>query len=174
MIANVAVLAAVAFFFSLVSARISDSVLTGPMFFIIFGLIAGPWGLHFLDLEMDTGGVRVLADWTLAVILFTDAADANRTALFRKIGIPERMLFIGMPLVIVFGTLLGWLIFDHLGFYQVAIIATCLAATDAALGKECLHDEEVPNYLRTGLNVESGLNDGLAVPVLLVLTGCCC
>ena len=169
MIANVAVLAAFAFFFSLISARISDTILTGPMFFVTFGLLVGPWGLHILDIPLDAGSVRMMADWTLALVLFTDAADANRSALKRKIGIPERMLFVGMPLVILFGTLTGYAIFDHLDFYQLAIIATCLAATDAALGKECLHDREVPVYLRTGLNVESGLNDGLAVPVLLVL-----
>ncbi|WP_373235693.1 cation:proton antiporter domain-containing protein [Cohaesibacter celericrescens] len=169
MIADVAVLAAFAFFFSLISARIRSTLLTGPMFFIGFGLLVGPWGLRIIDITVDASGVRILADWTLALVLFTDAADANRSALVRKIGISERMLLLGLPLAMLLGTLLGWVMFGQLGLYQAAIVATCLAATDAALGKECLHDESVPTYMRTGLNVESGLNDGMTVPVLLVL-----
>ena len=171
MIANVAILAAFAFFYSLVSARISTTMLTGPMFFVLFGLLAGPQGMAWIDWQVDAGGVRVLADWTLALVLFTDAADAKRSVLKRELGIPERMLLVGLPLGLVLGIGVGFLMFDQLGFYQIAIIATCLAATDAALGKETLHDKEVPTYLRIALNVESGLNDGLAVPILLVLIG---
>ncbi|SNY93783.1 NhaP-type Na+/H+ or K+/H+ antiporter [Cohaesibacter sp. ES.047] len=169
MIANVGLLAAFAFFYSLISARLSSTVLTGPMIFVLFGLLAGNWGLGLFEFNINAHSVRTFADWTLALVLFTDAATANRSALVHKIRIPERMLFIGMPLVMLLGTAVGWLLFDHLPIWEIAIVACCLAATDAALGAECLHDEAVPNYLRTGLNVESGLNDGLAVPVLLVL-----
>ncbi|WP_319531620.1 cation:proton antiporter [uncultured Cohaesibacter sp.] len=169
MIANVGLLAAFAYFYSLLSARITQTVLTGPMVFVAFGLLSGSWGFGLLKFDIDAHSVRTFADWTLALVLFTDAATANRSALMRKIIIPRRMLFVGLPLVMLFGTAVGWLLFGQLAIWEIAIIACCLAATDAALGKECLHDEAVPNYLRTGLNVESGLNDGLTVPVLLVV-----
>ena len=171
MLSNIALLAGFAFFFSLVSGRISSTVLTGPMIFVSVGLLIGPWGMHLLDLNMDMYGVRSFADWTLAIILFTDAAEADRSALVSKIRLPERMLLIGLPLSMLFGTLAGLVIFPHHDLYTVILIAVCLAATDAALGKETLHDKNVPTYLRTGLNVESGLNDGLTVPALLVFIG---
>ena len=171
MYADIALLAFFAFLYSLISARLASSILTGPMLFVSFGFLIGPSGFDILDWSLNEQIVRILAEWTLALVLFTDAVDANRLTLRRKIGVPERMLLLGLPLAIMLGTVAGWLLFDGLGLYQIAIIATCLAATDAALGRECLHDDAVEKYLRTGLNVESGLNDGLVLPILLVLIG---
>jgi NhaP-type Na+/H+ or K+/H+ antiporter len=78
------------------------------------------------------------------------------------------MLLLGLPITIGLGTILALLIFDQLTIYQAAILGTMLAATDAALGKAVITNKSVPSRVRESLNFESGLNDGLCVPVLLL------
>jgi NhaP-type Na+/H+ or K+/H+ antiporter len=102
------------------------------------------------------------------LILFIDAANADFGVLKRQFRIPSRMLVIGLPGVIALGFGFAVLLFDGLTLYEAAILATMLAATDAALGKAVITNEAVPARTREGLNVESGLNDGLCVPVLLI------
>ena len=82
--------------------------------------------------------------------------------------VPIRLLLIGLPLTIAAGVGVGYLIFDDLTFFEVALLATMLAPTDAALGQAVVTNETVPSRVRESLNVESGLNDGICVPVLLV------
>ena len=77
------------------------------------------------------------------------------------------MLLLGLPGVIALGFGLAVLIFDGLSLYEAAILATMLAATDAALGKAVITNKAVPVRIREGLNVESGLNDGICVPIVL-------
>jgi NhaP-type Na+/H+ or K+/H+ antiporter len=122
----------------------------------------------FLKMDVQAVEIRVIADLTLALVLFIDAANANLSTLRTHAIIPRRMLLIGLPLAIVLGIAAGRVIFPDLGFYEVCLLATMLAATDAALGKGVVTNQAVPARLREGLNVESGLNDGLCVPVLLV------
>ena len=107
-------------------------------------------------------------DLTLAVILFVDAANADLAVLKRQFRIPSRMLLLGLPGVIVLGTLTAVVLFDNLSLYEAAILGTMLAATDAALGKAVITNQSVPTQIREALNFESGLNDGLCVPILLV------
>ncbi|MCP4812549.1 MAG: sodium:proton antiporter, partial [Planctomycetaceae bacterium] len=104
---------------------------------------------------------------TLALVLFTDSANTNLVTLRRIEAIPIRLLFIGLPLTILFGFGMGFLIFEELGLFEVALLATMLAPTDAALGKAVVTNQSVPDSIRESLNVESGLNDGICVPVLL-------
>ncbi|MDJ0958807.1 MAG: cation:proton antiporter [Arenicellales bacterium] len=163
---NLAVLAVFAFLFSIVAGGLERTPFSGPIIFTAFGLIFGPIGLGLLDLTVDTQGLRYIADLTLALVLFVDAANADLGVLRKGSHIPQRMLLIGLPLVIIFGIALGALFFDGLGFYELAILATILAATDAALGKAVVTNKKVPARIREGLNVESGLNDGLCVPIL--------
>jgi NhaP-type Na+/H+ or K+/H+ antiporter len=165
---NLAVLAVFGFLFSVIAGRIERSVLTGPMVYIFFGLLAGPLGFGVLDLQVDAIEMRVIADLTLALVLFLDAANADLRALKAHSAIPRRMLGIGLPLCIALGAYLGTLVFPDISLWEVCILATMLAATDAALGKGVVSNEAVPNRVRQGLNAESGLNDGLAVPVLFV------
>jgi len=138
------------------------------MIFIAFGLIAGPVGLGILDLDISHVELRVVADLTLALILFIDAANADLGILKRNIKIPWRMLGVGLPLIILLGFGAGVLIFDDLTLYELAILATMLAATDAALGKAVITNQAVPSPVREGLNAESGLNDGICVPILFL------
>jgi NhaP-type Na+/H+ or K+/H+ antiporter len=142
---------------------------TGPIIFTAFGLALGPVGLGWLQLEVDHEGLRTLAELTLALVLFTDAATADLSVLGRSWRIPERLLGIGLPLTIVLGFAVGVLLFPELGWLEIAILATMLAPTDAALGKAVVTNPSVPADVREGLNVESGLNDGICVPILLAL-----
>ena len=121
-------------------------------------------GLRATALSSD---LRTLADLTLALILFIDAANTDLGVLKRHFRIPSRMLIIGLPGVILFGFGLAVLVFESLSLYAAAILATMLAATDAALGKAVITNKVVPARLREGLNVESGLNDGICVPIVL-------
>ena len=165
---NVAVLVVFAFIFSVVAGRIERSTITGPMVFIAFGVIAGPVGLGFLNLEVTNVELRVVADLTLALVLFIDAANADLSTVRSHALIPERMLLIGLPLSIILGVGVGMVVFPDISLFELCILATMLAATDAALGKGVVTNKAVPARIREGLNMESGLNDGLCVPVLLV------
>jgi NhaP-type Na+/H+ or K+/H+ antiporter len=138
------------------------------MVFIAFGVIAGPVGLGFLNLEVTNVELRVVADLTLALVLFIDAANADLSTLRSHARIPRRMLLIGLPLCIALGAGVGMVVFPDISLFELCILATMLAATDAALGKGVVTNKAVPARIREGLNMESGLNDGLCVPVLLV------
>jgi NhaP-type Na+/H+ or K+/H+ antiporter len=165
---NLATLVVFAFIFSVVAGRIERSTITGPMVFIAFGVIAGPVGLGFLNLEVTNVELRVVADLTLALVLFIDAANADLSTLRSHARIPRRMLLIGLPLCIALGAGVGMVVFPDISLFELCILATMLAATDAALGKGVVTNKAVPARIREGLNMESGLNDGLCVPVLLV------
>lgn len=109
-----------------------------------------------------------MAELTLALVLFTDAAQADLDVLKISLQIPGRLLLVGLPLTILMGFSLGVLIFPGIPLFEIAVLATMLAPTDAALGKAVVTNMSVPAALREGLNVESGFNDGICVPVLLV------
>jgi NhaP-type Na+/H+ or K+/H+ antiporter len=102
------------------------------------------------------------------MVLFTDASNTNLRVLKKNLAIPQRLLLIGLPLTILLGFGAGLLIFDGLTLVEIAIIATMLAPTDAALGKAVVTNEAVPANIRESLNVESGLNDGICVPILFI------
>ena len=112
--------------------------------------------------------MRTLAELTLALVLFTDAANANLSVLKKAFHIPQRLLLIGLPLTILLGFGAGVLLFGGLTLFEIAILATMLAPTDAALGKAVVTNESVPADIRESLNVESGLNDGICVPILFL------
>jgi NhaP-type Na+/H+ or K+/H+ antiporter len=105
---------------------------------------------------------------TLALVLFTDAAGADLAVLRKTEALPTRLLLVGLPMTIVLGFGLAALFFPKLTLLELALMATMLAPTDAALGKAVVTNETVPNAVRQGLNVESGLNDGICVPILFV------
>ena len=168
MYSNLAILALFGFAFSVVAGRIERSRVSGPIIFIFFGLLAGPQFLGLIDFDIEAVELRVIADLTLALVLFIDAANANLKTLRTHAIIPRRMLLIGLPLCIALGAWTGTVIFPELGLFEVCLLATMLAATDAALGKGVVTNEAVPERVREGLNAESGLNDGLAVPFLFM------
>jgi len=163
---NIAVISVFAFTYSIVAGGMERTPINGALVFVAFGLLFGPVGLGILDISVDRTGFRIIADLTLALVLFIDAANADLRVLKSQSQIPRRMLLLGLPLVIGGGMLTGAWLFDEFNLYQLAILATILAATDAALVKAVVTNKAVPPRIREGLNAESGFNDGMCVPIL--------
>jgi NhaP-type Na+/H+ or K+/H+ antiporter len=88
-----------------------------------------------LRLDISGEGLRILAELTLAMVLFTDAANADFAVVRRNLGLPERLLLVGLPMTIILGFLLAAIMFPSLGALEMALLAALLAPTDAALGK---------------------------------------
>ncbi len=166
MYANLAVLAAIVLVYGAVSGRLERSPVSGALVFMGVGFLLGPGVLGVLDFGIGAVEIRLLAELTLALVLFVEAADANLDVLKKSFRIPLRLLTIGLPLSIALGFALGVPIFPDLTLLEVALLATMLAPTDAALGKAVVKNPNVPPSVREGLKVESGLNDGVCVPVL--------
>ncbi len=168
---NAALLALFGFLYVLVSGRVERSWLSGPILFVAGGYLLGPGGLGVLALEMTAEGLRLLAEFTLAMVLFSDAATADLARIRRSRGLPERLLLIGLPLAILTGMAVAWLLFPGIGVVEMALLAAILAPTDAALGEPVVANREVPADIRESLNFESGLNDGICVPIVILLAG---
>ena len=165
---DLAILALFVLVYSSIAGRVERTWVSGPIVFTLFGLIIGPVALNLLSSKADGETIRTLAELTLALVLFTDAAGADMGVLRRTEALPARLLLIGLPLTILLGFGVGMLLFEKLSLFEVALLATMLAPTDAALGKAVVTNEAVPDEVRQGLNVESGLNDGICVPILFV------
>lgn len=152
--------------FALVSAQVGRWAVTMPMVFVILGAVTDRLGL--VELEVEVEGVSLIGELTLAVILFADAVRIDLRALRRDIGLPGRLLVVGLPLTVVLGTIVvRWLV-PALSIWEAALVAAILAPTDAALGQAVVEDDTVPLRVRQGLNVESGLNDGMVVPLVML------
>jgi len=165
---NVAILGGLVAVYSLIAGGIEKTLVGGAIFFTVAGVILGPHVLDVLTVTLSAGsGLGALAELTLAVLLFVDAAGADFGVLRRSAGTPVRLLLVGLPMVIVAGILVGLPLFPTLGIFEIALLATILAPTDAALGKAVVSDKNVPDRIRTSLNFESGLNDGICVPIFL-------
>ncbi len=154
--------------FGLISRKIQGSILTGPILFSVFGLIAGPAALGLIPLQISNEALHSLAEVTLILVLFSDAAGIDLAQLRRDHNLPVRMLLIGMPLTIVLGAVAALLLFGSFGLWEAALLAAILATTDAALGQAVVSNRLVPVRIRQALNVESGLNDGIALPFILL------
>ncbi|HYC14766.1 MAG TPA: cation:proton antiporter [Stellaceae bacterium] len=163
------VIAAFVLVYAAVSGRIERSWLSGPVVFTLAGLGLGPEGLGVLRLDMAAEDVRLLAEATLAVVLFTDAANADFGVVRRNYGLPVRLLMVGLPLTILLGFALADWLFPDLDLLEAGILATILAPTDAALGKPVVTSQALDAPKREALNLESGLNDGICVPVVIIL-----
>jgi sodium/hydrogen antiporter len=150
------------------SGRLQTTVVTQAMVFVAFGLLVGNRILHLVDVDVANQFVRHLAEATLTLVLFTDAVRINLGTLRRESALPARLLGVGLPLTIVAGTLVGLALFPQLDLWTAAALATVLAPTDAALGLPVVSNRRLPSRIRQGLNVESGLNDGVCVPLLII------
>ena len=154
--------------YTLVSERIAASILTAPMLFVAFGAFIGDAGIGLINLPMSHELIQLIAEFTLILVLFNDASRIDLTSLRGDHNLPTRMLLLGFPLVLVAGTGVGLLLFPSLSFAEAALLAAILAPTDAALVQAVVSDRAVPMRIRQALNVESGLNDGIALPVVLL------
>lgn len=139
------------------------------MLYVTAGIVLGPDVAGVLQVKLDDESVVLAAELTLAVLLFSDAARIDSGILRESLSLPGRLLGIGLPLTIALGTAVTALLLTDLTWVEAALVAAVLAPTDAALGQAVVSDARVPVRIRQSLNVESGLNDGLIVPVVAVL-----
>src|SRR3954451_15572947 len=165
----VAVLTVLLFAWAVLSKLLARDNVTGPLVFAACGyLLANPnWGL--LTVHVQAGSVRVTAELALALLLFSDAARVNVRALRRDATTPLRLLGVGLPITIAAGGLVAAAVLLGLPWAVAGFIGAALAPTDAALSAQVINDERIPMRLRRALNVESGLNDGIATPVVTVM-----
>ena len=150
------------------STRLAASPISSAIVFTSAGVLLGPLVLGLVGYEIEVEGIKKLAEVTLAIALFTDAARIDLGKLRAQLGLPVRLLGIGLPLTIAAGIAIAALVFPSMLLIEAALIAIILAPTDAALGQRVVTDPAVPMRVRQGLNVESGLNDGIAVPFYLL------
>ncbi len=143
--------------------------MTAPMVFVGVGILVGPLGFDLFQVTINTELITILAEITLMLILFTDGSEINLQK-FRaeKSRIELRLLGIGLPLTMLLGILVGILLFDDLSIWQIALIALILSPTDAALGQAVVKSPLLPEKLKRTISIESGLNDGIALPPILV------
>jgi len=165
---SLAVVAALVLGYAGVSGRFERSIVTAPILFVTAGLLLGSEVLGWFDLAVGTEQVRVLSEATLTLVLFVDASRINIGALRREVALPACLLGIGLPLTIAAGTVVASGLFGGLTWPEALVLGVVLAPTDAALGQAVVTDVRLPVRVRQGLNVESGLNDGICVPLLLI------
>jgi sodium/hydrogen antiporter len=151
-----------------VSRRLTDAAVTPAMAFVVIGLLVGPLVLDEVNVASSGAIVRTLAEATLTVVLFADASRIKLRALRGEYAVPLRLLAIGLPLTIALGAVLAGTILTQLSVAEAVVLAVVLAPTDAALGQAVVAEPRLPSRIRQGLNVESGLNDGICVPLLLI------
>src|SRR5512144_2605748 len=149
-----------------VSGRLSGTPITPAILFVAFGLLVGPKARDGVGLSSAGAAVRARAETTLALVLFADASRIDLGALRRTVDVPVRLLGIGLPLTIALGAGAAAAVFGEVSVEEAVILAVVLAPTDAALGQAVVTEPRVPQRIRQGLNVESGLNDGICVPLL--------
>ena len=162
-------LAVVALAYAMVSKRARATPITAPIVFVAVGALVSGEVLGVLHLEVEPAVMHLLAEFTLIFLLFADASKIDIRQLRRTKSLPLRLLLVGMPLSVLAGVGIGLWLFPDWPFGSVLALAALLAPTDAALGQAIVEDERLPEGLRRGLAVESGLNDGIAVPI--VVTG---
>ncbi len=165
---QLAVLALILLSFAAISGRIEGTSITGPLVFTAAGLVVGVEALGLVDPAATGIEVKTLAEATLAVVLFSDASRIDLNALRRTLGMPARLLGIGLPLTILAGLVVGVALLGDLAWPEALLLAIILAPTDAALGQAVVTSPRLPARVRQSLNVESGLNDGICVPLFFV------
>ena len=154
------------FLWGVLSARAERLLLSGPIVFVTAGYVFSEvLGLLQLDTEHEV--VKLVAEITLVWVLFSDAAKVDPRAVRSDLGWYVRLLGIGLPLTIALGTLVAVGVLD-VDLWAALLVGAALAPTDAALGAGVMNNPLVPARIRGILNVESGLNDGIATPVVVL------
>jgi len=154
--------------FGAISRRAERGIVTPPMVFVLLGIGVGRWGLDWIDLPLENPLLDGLGELALILVLFTDASRIDLKSLRASASLPFRLLAIGLPLTFFLGAALALGLFPEFGIWEALVLAAILAPTDAALGQAVVSSPLVPVRIRQTLNVESGLNDGIALPVVLL------
>lgn len=164
--ATAAVLGAVLILGALVSGLAERSFLSLTSLFVLVGLLLGNGGLHWIDFSAHTGFVTDLAVAALVVILFRDGLEVDAEMLHRGWRLPARSLLLATPITAGVVALTARLLFG-LSWLECLLLGALLSPTDPLLTSSIVTNPRVPRLLRHSLNLESGLNDGLALPAVL-------
>lgn len=165
---TVAIFAAILLVAVLLSELAERTILSTAVLFLIGGLLMGSGVLGLISLKPDSPVVASLAELALFSVLFTDGMRLGVKDLLTAWKLPGRALLLGMPLTFAVGSgLAHWLV--GLTWPQAMLVGAVLSPTDPVFAAAIVGREEIPRRLRHLLNVESGLNDGLALPVVVVL-----
>lgn len=156
------------FAYSLVSRRLEGSVITAPMLFAAAGMAVAQAGAALPELVLERGAFLAVAELGLVLTLFTDASHIRLASLKAESNWSLRLLGIGMLLTMALGAAIARWVFPGLSWLEAGILAAILAPTDAGLGQPIINSRQLPLRVRRTLSVEAGLNDGLAVPFLLL------
>jgi NhaP-type Na+/H+ or K+/H+ antiporter len=167
-VADLAIIAGLVFAWGTLSARLERFDMTAPIVFTAAGVLLTHGPLAPLGVAPSIEVVKVLAEATLALMLFSDASRVGLGQLRADLGLCLRLLGIGLPLAIGLGTLLAFILPGVSDIWLALLVGAALAPTDAALGAAVMVNRAVPARIRRLLNVESGLNDGIATPFVLV------
>ncbi len=165
------VLGALVVVYALIAARIEYLYITGPIVFVVVGFILGSGGMSVVEIGPNSQIVRVVASVTLALLLFSDAATIQPRIVAQDARVIARLLLLGLPLTVALGSGVAWLMFPALGAGVFALLASILAPTDLSLGLAMFKNPRVPELVRGAINVESGLNDGIAAPLVTLFIG---
>jgi NhaP-type Na+/H+ or K+/H+ antiporter len=165
---DVAIVAAIVFVWGALSARLERYDVTAPIIFVLAGLLLTHGLLAPLGFAPSRELVKALAEITLVLVLFSDASRVRLADLRADLGMCLRLLGVGLPLTIGLGMLLALALFSGMSVWLALLVGAALAPTDAALGAGVMVNPAVPARIRRLLNIESGLNDGIATPVVLV------
>ena len=161
-------LALLTFLYGLISKLAERTPITAPMVFVAIGIAVSPLGFDLVNFTIDDEVIQIVAEITLVSILFIEASTIDLRALVRERGLPGRLLLIGLPLTMLLGTLIAVPLFPEFNWWLLALMAFILAPTDAALGQAVVTSPLVPEPIRRAINVESGINDGMVLPPILV------
>jgi sodium/hydrogen antiporter len=165
---TIAIIAVLLLVWSAFSRPLDRRGITSALVFVATGFVAGAYVLGLIDISLESAVAERVTEVTLVLLLFSDAARLDLGALRHELSWPSRLLLVGLPLTMVAGFGVGVLTFPGMALASVFLLSTMLCSTDAALGQRVVTDTSVPARVRQALDVESGLNDGLAVPFFLV------
>ena len=167
-VSDLAIVAALVFGWGALSARLERFDVTAPITFVLAGLLLTHGPLAVLGVAPSRELIKELAEFTLALVLFSDASRVGLHELRVDAGLYLRLLAAALPLTIGLGALLAFALDSSAGIWLALLVGAALAPTDAALGADMLANPVVPARIRRLINVESGLNDGIATPFVLV------
>jgi NhaP-type Na+/H+ or K+/H+ antiporter len=163
---SVTIILATVFLWSVFAARLGRVGLSSAIVFVAVGF-AFTQIFDVLHVPAEPELVKVVAEVTLVWMLFADASAVQLTDFKRDLMVYVRLLGIGLPLTILLGGLVAVALLGF-GVWPALLVGAALAPTDAALGASVMSDPTVPSRIRRVLNVESGLNDGIATPIVLI------
>jgi NhaP-type Na+/H+ or K+/H+ antiporter len=166
---QLATLALILLGFAAISGRVEGTSVTAPMVFTVIGIVVGARALDLIDLEQRGEEIKLLTEAALTVVLFSEASRIDLRALRGEAAVPARLLGIGLPLTLLAGFVVALAFLGGLAWPEALLLAVILAPTDAALGQTVVTLKRLPLRVRQSLNVESGLNDGICVPLFFIV-----